>query len=218
MSKLKYALFDMDGLMIDSERTCYDAWKIALKPYGIDIDEAEYVTYTGHRYDEIQQMFRANHPDFHDFEKFDVEHNILFFEAIDRGVPMKPGLLELMDALEEKEIEKVIVSSSSNDHVHRVLDRHNVIPRFKGIVGGQMVKRSKPNPDIFLLACETYGVKPEECLVFEDSIAGVEASHAAGIPVICVPDMKPLPDDHVGLCYAICPTLADAIPLLEDFE
>ena len=218
MSRLKLALFDMDGLMIDSERLAFNCWKNTLQKYGEDVTEEEYVGYSGHRYDEIRVLFQQKRPWFHQFEEFEKESDLDFMNAIDAGVPLKPGLHELLDALDEKGIQKVIVSSSSNEHVERTLKPSGIKARFAGVIGGMKVKHSKPKPDIFLLACETYGVRPEDCIVFEDSIAGVMASIAANIPVICVPDMRPLPEELAAQCYAVCPTLAEAIPLIDDFD
>ena len=218
MSKLKFALFDMDGLMVDSENVAFQSWKNTLQKYGEDITIEEYAGYCGLRYDQIREIFQQRRPWFHRFEEFEKESDVIFLEGIDAGVPLKPGLLELLDCLDEKGIVEIIVSSSSNEHIDRVLKPIGIKHRFAGIIGGKKVKHSKPAPDIFLLACETYGAKPEECIVFEDSIAGVKASVAAGIPVICVPDLTQLPEELEKQCYAVCPTLAEAIPLMDDFD
>ncbi len=209
------ALFDMDGLMVDTERACFESWKYIMEQLGGSITEEEYVGYAGHRFDEIQQLFRANHREFERFDEFFRLNHLHFMEIIDSGVPLKPGLIELLDALDALGRRRVIVSSSGDEHIARVLRPSGVQARFQGVVSGDRVKHSKPNPEIFLLAAESYGVRPENCLVFEDSIAGVMAATAAGMPVIAVPDMLPLPTELAERCLAVCGTLADAIPVVQ---
>ena len=218
MSKLKLALFDMDGLMVDSERVYYECWKQTLQTYGEDITLEEYIGYCGVRYDETRVLFQQRRPWFDRYEESEQKSNDVFMKAVDAGIPLKPGLTELLDCLDEKGITEIIVSSSSNEHVERLLKPLGIRGRFAGVVGGMKVRRAKPAPDIFLLAAETYGAEPEECIVFEDSLAGIKASVAAGIPVICVPDMTPVPEELAKQCYAVCPTLADAAPLLDAFD
>ena len=214
MAKLKLALFDMDGLLIDSERMVFKCWEEVGRQMGYTITADEYVTYTGQRFDTIKDRFIANHPGI-DTEEFFRRDNLMLSEAIARGVPLKPGVHELLDKLDELGIERVIVTSSGVPHMTRLIGPLNILPRFKGHVNGDKVKHSKPDPEIFLLAASTYGVPPENCLIFEDSIAGVTAAHNAKIPVIAVPDMRPLPEELTKGCVAVCKTLADAIPYVE---
>ena len=215
MAKLKLALFDMDGLLIDSERMVFECWEEVGRQMGHTITKDEYVTYTGQRFDTIKVRFEENHPGL-DITEFFRRDNELLSAAIDKGVPLKPGVHELLDKMDELGIERVIVTSSGVPHMTRLIGPLGILKRFKGHINGDKVKRSKPDPEIFLLAASTYGVEPENCLIFEDSIAGVTAAHNAGIPVIAVPDMRPLPTELTDKCVAVCKTLADAIPYVEE--
>ncbi|MCF0111907.1 MAG: HAD family hydrolase, partial [Erysipelotrichaceae bacterium] len=109
---------------------------------------------------------------------------------IAQGVELKKGARELLAYLQEHNIRIALATSSFRDRAEGILLRHNILDLFDVFVFGPEVSRGKPFPDVFLTACEKLGEKPEDCLVLEDSEQGIQAAHAAGIPVICIPDMK----------------------------
>lgn len=112
-----------------------------------------------------------------------------------QGVALKTGAKELLEYLKDKCFKIAIASSSTEDRALTILRQHNIIEYFDEFVFGHEVKKGKPNPDIFLKTCDKLSEKPEECLVLEDSEAGIQAAYSASIPVICIPDMK-VPNQH----------------------
>jgi HAD superfamily hydrolase (TIGR01509 family) len=112
------------------------------------------------------------------------------------GLQIKPQIPELLKQLQKQGIVCVVASSTHSGTVDTYLSDAGLRKYFSVIVGGEMVQRSKPEPDIFLLACERSGLKPEQALVLEDSENGVRGAVAAGIPVICVPDLK-MPEQEI---------------------
>lgn len=106
------------------------------------------------------------------------------------GLMIKPQIPEALQYLQEQGALCAVASSTNSDAVKHYLGRAGILQYFQEIVGGEMVEKSKPEPDIFLLACKRLGQKPEECVVLEDSENGVRAAKKAGCSVICVPDLK----------------------------
>ena len=137
----------------------------------------------------------------------------MYFE---KGVDLKPGAVKLLQYLKDRSYKIILATSSTRDRALGVLDQHGIRSYFDEMVFGTEVKRGKPNPDIFLKACEKAGEIPEHCLVLEDSEAGVQAGHAAGIDVICVPDMKMPGEEFRKMAAYIPDSLEQVIPWLEN--
>ena len=112
------------------------------------------------------------------------------------GLELKPDIVTLLQWIRRQGLKAAVASSTRSDIVERYLEGAGIRKYFSVIVGGEMVERSKPEPDIFLKAAHLCGLKPEQAVVLEDSEHGVRAAVAAGIPVICVPDLK-MPEDEV---------------------
>lgn len=125
-----------------------------------------------------------------------------------------PGLFELFDALDKKGIKKAVATSSRRRNAEMTLTKCGILDRVDAVVTGDMVEHGKPAPDIFLKAAGVMGCSLDECLVLEDSNAGVLAAHAAGIPVVLVPDMIDNPPEIVALAEAKCNSLFDVISLI----
>ena len=133
-----------------------------------------------------------------------------------QGVELKPGAKELLAYLKQEGCGVAMASSSTRERALNLLDQHGVTGYFQRFVFAGEVERGKPAPDVFLKACEKLGQAPEDCLVLEDSEAGIQAAHAARIPVICVPDLKTPERRFLDLTAAVCPSLDQVIPYLSD--
>ena len=126
------------------------------------------------------------------------------------------GAGELLSYLRQRGYGTAVASSSTRDRALNLLDRHGVTEYFHQFVFAGEVEQGKPAPDVFLKACEKLGRAPGDCLVLEDSGAGIQAAHAAGIPVICVPDLKTPERRFLDMTAAVCPSLWEVIPFLEE--
>lgn len=126
-------------------------------------------------------------------------------------LPLKPGLLELLDWLDEKAISKAVATSTRRERAQFKLRRTGLLERFAFIVGGDQVARGKPAPDIYLAAATGLRVAPENCLALEDSAPGVQAASGAGMRVIMVPDVLPPSAEIVALGQAVVTSLHDVI-------
>jgi HAD superfamily hydrolase (TIGR01509 family) len=132
-----------------------------------------------------------------------------------QGVPVKPGLYALLDALDEKGIPYAVATSTKQENARWRLENIGVLDRLQGLVTGDMVRESKPQPEIFLKAAACMGLAPEECAVLEDSPHGILAAHRAGCKPVMIPDLKQPDDETKTLLWAQAETLLDVIPLLK---
>lgn len=213
---IKAVLFDMDGLMFDTESLATKGIGKELVRQGFSDDEETLFGTLGIDFDTCRAFLVSRFGEGVDFPKIvrSMDEYIDFY--IDaHGTPVKDGLIELLDALDARRVPYAIASSSPMSRIARNFQRSPVdISRFAAVASGDMVKRGKPEPDIFLLAANMLGVKAEECIVCEDSKNGVEAAKRAGAMAVMVPDLRP-PDGHDkrGL-YALVPSLRDVIALI----
>jgi HAD superfamily hydrolase (TIGR01509 family) len=183
-------IFDMDGLMLDSERLDLWAWQTVAARRGFGFSESLHRTLIGRRTVETQADLRAHYgPDF-DFATVYAEVRALWRETLrTHGVPLKAGLLELLEFLDSARIPRAVATSTARENA--LLSLGTLVDRMDAVVCGDEVARSKPAPDIYLRAAESLGVPASECLALEDSIPGVTAAHAAGMTVVMVPDLVP---------------------------
>lgn len=192
---IKAVIFDMDGLMIDSERVTYDGYVVECGKLGLKMEEEFYIRTLGLPLPTVFQMYFEQYGSNFPMEQvLDGVHQYMDERFRKEGVPVKEGLRELLQYLKRHGYKTVIATSSNRDRVDRILGQTKLEEYFDSSICGDEIEKGKPNPDVFLKSCEKAGVKPEEAIVLEDSEAGIQAAYTAGIPVICVPDMK-YPED-----------------------
>jgi len=137
------------------------------------------------------------------------ETHEIFAGLLEDRIEMMPGLAQLLDFLEEKSIPKGIATSSLWEFANRALGVFDLAPRFQFILTAESVENGKPNPDVYLMAAEEFGVSPEQMLVLEDSVIGTRAAVSAGATTISVPS-RPVADSQFAGAFAICQSLADS--------
>ena len=181
-------VFDMDGLMLDTERLDRWAWQTVASRHGFDFTDALHATLIGRRLAETEAELRAHLGPRIDFPSVRGEVSALWQEQVAaRGAPLKPGLLELLDRLDTLRIPKAVATSTVRESALRSLGALRA--RLDAAVYGDEVERGKPAPDIYLRAAEALRVAPGECIALEDSLAGVASARAAGMTVVMVPDL-----------------------------
>lgn len=184
-------IFDMDGLLFDTERLFMEQLALAMADEGYRLTREVYIRSLGLAGKKLEQMMLAEYGLDYPFQEMGRKTRKRVDLIADTvGLEMKPQIPELLAWLRSRGITCAVASSTNSDSVKKYLKKTGILSYFSVIVGGEMVERSKPEPDIFLLACEKCGLKPEQAVVLEDSENGVRAAAAAGIPVICVPDLK----------------------------
>lgn len=184
-------IFDLDGLLADTEIISLKVYQELLEDFGIPFTEETYSReYSGHREEENVQRFLDTYDLPWNFDQtlekvYELEARILA-----KGVNLKKGAKNLLAFLQREGIPIALATSSVESRARMILDSNGILSLFDHLVFAKDVKRSKSYPDIFLKACIDLNVLPENCLVLEDSEAGIEAVYRAGIPVICIPDLK----------------------------
>ncbi len=193
---IKAAIFDMDGLMVQTEPIWDGKFFETLEEYGQEKDLSFRDSVRGSSGIVLAQAVEGRYPDI-DGLKFVEQWTEKVFEEVSKGTPVQKGLFNLLNHLKVHSIKCIVASSSQMRMIDAQWDAHELGNWFEGKVSAQEVKHSKPEPDVFLLACERLGVSPSEAIVFEDSNAGCRAAFAGGIKCIMVPDGV-APDDDVA--------------------
>lgn len=217
---MKAVVFDMDGVIFDSERLVIDCWKPVAEKYGIpDIEKACYECLGINATLTKEKMKKRYGEDF-PYDDYKKEMSALFFErAKDGKLPKKEGVFEILRFLREKHVKVALASSTREAVVVRELTDGGLIDYFDQVICGDMVTRSKPDPEIFLKACEALEVEPASAYAIEDSYNGIRSAHAAGMKAIMVPDMAEPTEEMEQLAYQILPSLLDVIEFIKkDFE
>lgn len=216
-TKIHAVIFDLDGLLIDSEVSFFKIYQDLLAPYHHEITLNQYAEeYCGKTL--VQNMSRLIE-EFHlplTLDETIKQIRSLEQHYIDKGIPLKPGAMELLTYLKNHQIKIALATSSIAKRATTILNQNKVLNFFDVLTFATDVERGKPFPDIFLKACERLNEKPENCLVLEDSEAGIQASYTANIPVICIPDIKQPNQKYIDMCSGCFESLTNVIQYIEN--
>ena len=191
MAKIKAVIFDMDGLMFDTETVYYKANQLTADKYKMDFTIETYMQFVGAGDDIYFKGLREQYKDHPHIETFIKESTQKAEELLlESNVDKKDGLVELLEYLKKEDIECVVASSSYRKMVEKLTERLGVRKYFKKVVGGDEVPTAKPDPAIFEKAfAKTVLQNKDEALILEDSKNGILAANGAGISVLLVPDL-----------------------------
>ena len=209
-------IFDLDGLLINSEVISLAVYQQMVQEYGHELTTATYAqTYSGRSGITNTKELIANFDLPIDLDTGLQKSLALERELMKNGVALKPGARELLTFLRDHHYQVALASSSTPERAHNILKANGVDQFFDSFTFRDEVTVGKPGPDIFLKAYEKLGQRPEDCIVIEDSEAGIQAANAAKIPVICIPDMKTPTERFVAMTLAVYPSLSDVINHLQ---
>jgi len=195
-------IFDMDGLMFDTERLAIRAWQQAGKEHGFELPEPLILECVGRPVQSTQAHLETVLGPGFDFNTVRRRRVEIAEEVFARdGVPIKEGLYELLDLLNNQPIGKAVATSTERSRAESMLRRATVFDHFDVVVCGDEVEHGKPAPDIFLLAAERLGAEPTQCIVLEDSDPGIQAAAAAGMIPILVPDIRPPSTESLKIAF-----------------
>ena len=211
---IRGVLFDMDGLVVDTEKLYSRFWREACAFYGHTMT-----------YEQSLQMRglggQAGENKLHGFFGKDADYMTLRNKRIElmdafvdeHGVELKPGIFELMDFLEENRIPAAITSSSPIPRIRKFLAPYGLDSRFAALCSGRDVPKGKPAPDIYLAGARALNLPPEHCLALEDAPAGIESAFRAGCLPVMIPDLDPPGENTIPMLYASADCLRE-VPLL----
>ena len=214
---MEAVIFDMDGVLFDTERLSISCWLETAERMGLgDIREGAYGCIGLNRTDSrifIRQLYGDAFP----YDEFRANNSALFQKKIERdGLPVKKGAREILSWLKETGVKTAVASSTNTQTVTGHMERAGFLPYFQEIIGGDMVEHSKPRPDIYLMACRRLGVEPEKAAAIEDSPNGIRSAHAAGMFPIMVPDMVEPTGEIEALLFRKCGDLFEVKEFLEE--
>ncbi len=210
-------VFDMDGVIFDSERATMDCWIELADKYGIKGIEEPYLACTGTTDQKTREIMIDAYGEDFPYDKYAREASQMYHERYDGGrLPMKSGVFELLDYLKSENKKIALVSSTRRQTVENQLRDAGILDYFDEIVTGDMVTKSKPDPEIFLLACDKLGVTPGATYAIEDSYNGIRSASSGGLRAIMVPDLRPADDEMKTLSEAVLDSLIDVVSYLRD--
>lgn len=210
-------IFDMDGLMFDTERIYYKGWTDAIREHHYEMTWELYTKIVARNSRYIEKVLKQNLGDAFPYESvYKRKSDICDEMVLKEGLIKKEGLIDLLDYLEKHQIQKVVATSSMREKTLRYLELAGLSTRFDGIICGSDLEESKPNPEIFLKAAQLVGAMPSECLVLEDSRLGLQAAKAAHMKCALIPDLVQPDEEMKENATYILNSLKEVIPILEE--
>ena len=207
------AIFDMDGLLLDSERPIRDAWLRAARETGAALSETSYLTVVGANDADSKTALSALLGGESAYLRVQTRADALLrAHEAQAGYAAKAGAGAILELLVARGVICGVASSTRRPEVHRRLDAAGLRGYFRSISGGDEVARGKPHPDLYLLAAGRLQVQPAACLAFEDTERGARSALAAGMAVVIVPDLKRPGPATQAACLGVLDSLADALP------
>jgi len=183
-------IFDMDGVIFDTEKVYLDIWQRVFEKYGYKMTKEIYALVLGTGRENVKKVFVSHFGSDLPIDDMYIEKDENLAKEIEKGVPLKSGVYEILEYLKENDFKIALATSAISKRAFKQLKQANIENFFNAIVCRDEVKETKPNPDIFLKAADKLMVKPEQCIVIEDSSAGIEAAFNAGMVPIHVVDLK----------------------------
>lgn len=216
---IKAVLFDLDGLILDTEKLLVKYWLQAANEAGFPMQEehALHIRSLGRKF-AIPYLFEIFGPEF-DYMKVRSRRMELMAEHIRQyGLEKKPGLEELLSFLQKNRIPAAVTTATDRLRAEGYLQQTGLLQYFSGIICAAMVENGKPAPDIYLFAAQRLGLKPQECMALEDSPNGIRAASSAGCVTVMVPDLTEPDDEVIPLIYASVETLADVPNIIKQLS
>lgn len=217
MNNIKAVIFDMDGVLFDTERVYLESWIKVFKEYGYTMTKEMYIPLMGTGRKNVKEVFKKTFGDNIPIEEMYVKKDELLFKAIDNNeVPLKLGAIDILCYLKEEGYKIALATSAKRDRVTKQIQANNMNNMFNAIVCGDDVVNSKPDPEIFLKAAKKLDVNPENCVVIEDSLAGIKGANKGGMKGFHVEDLKKADDEIKTLSTKTFKNLVEIKEYLRD--
>ena len=214
---IQAVIFDVDGTLLNTERLYVEGWRMAVRQMGLELPEDVILRTRAIDRGIAVRIFKESLGEDFDYDEA-YRRRVEYAEteiASGRYELPKPGTFELLNRLDTNGIRKAVATMTGRETTERHLKQAGLLDRFPIRITGDEVKKGKPDPEIFLLAAQKLGVRPEACMVCEDSYAGIEAAYRAGMHPVMIPDYVPARDKERA-CARVVPSFYEVIRLLEE--
>ncbi|MBS6601494.1 MAG: HAD family hydrolase [Clostridium sp.] len=202
MNKIKAVLFDMDGVIFDTEREYLKEWEAIFKKYGYKMKKEIYISVMGRGRKKVKEIFKEKFGEDLPIDKMYIEKDKMLKKAVENNkVPLKEGALELLEFLKENGYKIALATSAKRERVKIQVSHAKIENIFDAIVCSEDITNSKPDPEIFLKAAEKVCVNPENCIVIEDSEAGIKAAFNAKMMGFHIEDLKKADESILKYSY-----------------
>lgn len=215
---IRAVLFDMDGILTDTERLGVDAEDAVAKEMGLNWSRSISYELLGLTKARGFEVLKGHFPGLDPIEFFARFRDWMHDYMLKNGVPLKKGAVELLSFLKESGIKTAVATSSPREALDFYLQSAGVDGYFDAFISGENVKNSKPAPDSFLCAAEALGTPPGEAMVLEDSYNGIRSGRASGATVVMIPDLKPYTDECAPFVDYVRSDLTEVIGLIRQIN
>ena len=214
---IKGVIFDMDGTLLDTEKLYLRFWVEAANRLGYPMKHEHALAIRAMAAVYAEPLLKKIVcPEF-EFQKVrSLRQEIMDVYVQEHGIDAKPGLIETLKTLRERGVRIGLATATVEPRARKYLRMVGAEAYFDAITCASMVERGKPEPDIYLLACERTGVAPGEAMAVEDAPTGVRSAHAAGLFTVMIPDSDQPAEEIRALCHAVVPSLTEILPLVEE--
>ena len=215
LKEIQAVVFDMDGLMFDSERYVQKSWDIAGERLGYGPLGHNIVNTLGTNLTNRKKYFLEHYGNDFPFDKFLDGYRDAYYELVEDGVPAKKGLHEILKVLREKGLKIGVATSSSEEHAVSNLKREGIFDYFDSVITGNMIEYGKPEPDIYIEACRQLKVNPSKAIALEDAINGIRSAHGAGMNPVMIPDIVQDTSKVDDILFGKCESLLEFAAILQ---
>ena len=206
---IKAVIFDMDGILIDTEKWLNVYWQQAAKEAGFEVTREDGLAIRSLAGKYAGPYLRGIFGESFDYEAIRERRKELMREHIAKyGIEKKPGVDDILSYLAEKNMKRAVATATDPERTKQYLTQIGIYDKFDKIVSATTVENGKPQPDVYLYACEQIGEKPEDCIAVEDSPNGVLSAYRAGLSVVMVPDLTEPDEETAKMLYARIDTVS----------
>nr|WP_086937904.1 HAD family phosphatase [Thaumasiovibrio occultus] len=214
--QFKAAVFDMDGLLLDTERVCFDIFEQACHAQNVPFLSDVYLSCIGCNSVGVERIMRAGYGPDLDYRALNDEWRQRYTVVVmNEAIPMKSGVIAMLEWLKANGIPAAVATSTQREVAEAKLRLSGLMPYFQSVTTGCEVEQGKPHPEIYLLAASRLGVEPTDCIAFEDSNNGVKSAVAANMTTFQIPDLVAPSDEVKALGHHIHPSMDDVLQVLQ---